>query len=310
MTVRKCVLVTGGTGFIGRHTIPELQRRGYEIHAITRHPASLPLAGAVQHVADLADDVRVDQILGAIKPSHLLHLAWDVTPGAFWSARANLDWVATSLRLYRKFAEYGGTRATFAGSFAEYDWGFELLDECTTPLRPKTLYGAAKCALHDLIRRAAEHDGVNLAWARLFMLYGPYERQERLVPYVTTSLLRGEPALCGDGAAMRDFLHVADAARILATVLDSDYCGAINIAAGHTAALSDVMTEIARLTGRPGLLQRRDRPPLSDEPGRLAASVTALAALGVRPRFTLAEGLADTVNWWRAALFSQDQGRM
>jgi nucleoside-diphosphate-sugar epimerase len=302
MTARKCVLVTGATGFIGRHVIPELQSRGYEIHTITRHGASPPPAGAVQHIADLADEGRVDQILGGIKPSHLLHLAWDVTPGKFWSDQANLEWVAAGLLLYRGFAEHGGTRAVFAGSFAEYDWDFECLGERTTPLRPRTLYGAAKCALHDLIRRAAAQDGVSLAWARLFMLYGPHERRERLVPYITTSLLRGETALCGDGAAIRDFLHVTDAARMMASVLDSEYEGPINIAAGQAVALSEVMTEIARLTGRPELLQRGARPAPADEPRLLAASVSALASLGLAPQFTLAGGLADTVNWWRAEL--------
>lgn len=302
MTAGKRILVTGATGFIGRHVMPELRCRGYEIHTITRHKASPPPAGAVQHIADLADEARIDEILNRIKPKHLLHLAWDVTPGKFWSDQANLDWVAASLRLYRKFAEHGGTRATFAGSFAEYDWEMECLDEDTNPLRPRTLYGAAKCALHDLIRRAAERDGVSLAWARLFMLYGPHERRERLVPYITTSLLRGEPAFCSDGAAMRDFLHIADAAQMMASVLDSDYQGAINIASGCTTTLSDVMTEIARLTGRPDLLRRGARPTPPDEPRLLAASVTALATLGVQPRFTLADGLNDTVNWWRTEL--------
>jgi nucleoside-diphosphate-sugar epimerase len=85
-------------------------------------------------------------------------------------------------------------------------------------------------------------------------------------------------------------------------VLDGDYEGPINIAAGQAVALSEVMTEIARLIGRPELLQRGARLAPADEPRLLAASVSALAALGVAPRFSLARGLADTVNWWRANL--------
>ena len=293
------VLVTGASGFIGRHAIPELAERGYEIHAVSRRP--LP-GGVIHHLVDLANDVQVRDMMRAVAPSHLLHLAWDVTPGAFWSSPANLDWVASSLRLYRAFAEHGGRRAVFAGSCAEYDWSGGPLDEETTPLQPATLYGAAKCALRDLIVRSAETDGISIGWARLFMLYGPHEREARLVPYVARALLRGEPALCGDGRAERDFMHVADVAAALVTLLDSGYQGAVNIASGNCVALAEIIATIAALTGRGDLVRLGARPATAGEPLRLAAAATLLQQVGFRPRFRLTEGLANTVDWWRHEL--------
>jgi nucleoside-diphosphate-sugar epimerase len=303
MKSSKRVLLTGASGFIGRHTIHELQARDYEIHAIGRHQFEKPPLNFFQHAVDLADDDTVHKTLRAVSPTHLMHLAWDVTPGEFWSSSTNLDWVATSLRLYRAFVEYGGQRAIFAGTFAEYDWSNELLDEQVTPLRPATLYGSAKCALHTLIAKSAQREGVSIAWARLFMLYGPHEHFARLVPYVACALLKGQPALCGDGTAARDFMHVADAARALSTILDSDHVGAINVASGACIPVRDVVATIADLTGRHDLVRLGARPSPPAEPPRLTASTEFLHhQLRFDPRFNLTDGLADTLRWWRSQL--------
>lgn len=303
MKFSKRVLLTGASGFIGRHAIHELQARDYEIHAVGRHPFAKPPVNFFQHAVDLADDDVVRQIFHAVSPSHLMHLAWDVTPGDFWSSPTNLDWVATSLRLYRAFVEYGGRRAIFAGTCAEYDWTNELLDEEATPLRPATLYGTAKCALYKLIAKSAQREGISIAWARLFMVYGPHERRARLVSDVACALLRGEPALCGDGIAARDFMHVADAARALATILDSDHRGAVNVASGICTPIRDVIATIADLTGRRDLVRLGARPTPRGEPPLLAASTGFLHhEVGFDPQFNLAEGLADAVRWWRSQL--------
>jgi nucleoside-diphosphate-sugar epimerase len=300
MRSAKRVLLTGASGFIGRHTIEELQARNYEVHAVSRRPFTKPPLNIFQHSVDLANDERVRETLRTVAPTHLMHLAWDVTPGAFWSSSTNLDWVATSLRLYRAFVEHGGQRAVFAGTFAEYDWTNELLDEVATPLRPVTIYGTAKYALHKLIAKSAQKEGISIAWARLFMLYGPHERRARLVPYVACALLQGQPALCGDGSAARDFMHVSDAARALATILDSNHGGGINVASGTCTPVRDVIATIADLTGRPDLVRLGARPTPPGEPPRLIASTGFLhRQLLFDPQFNLTDGLTDTVRWWR-----------
>jgi nucleoside-diphosphate-sugar epimerase len=303
MTARR-VLVTGASGFVGRPAVEALVARGYEVHvisrrAIDRRPAGLP-DGVVAHAADLLDPSGVEMLLGEIRPSHMLHLAWDVTPGRFWQAPENLDWVAASLRLYRAFVASGGNRVVVAGTCAEYDWSADLLDEAATPIRPGTLYGTAKDALHRVLAAAALQDGVVLAWGRLFFMYGPREAPNRLVSDVARALLRGEPALCGPGTAERDFMHVADVGGALAATLDSAFVGPVNIATGDCVPIRAVVDTLAELTGRPDLVRLGARPAPKDEPPRLAASVTVLReGVGFAPRFTLAEGLADTLAWWR-----------
>jgi nucleoside-diphosphate-sugar epimerase len=291
------VLLTGATGFIGRHAIPALLARGYEIHAPARTPPE-PRRGLIPYKVDLLDPAATARLVGEIRPTHLLHLAWYVTHGLFWRAPENLDWAAASLHLYRAFAAAGGTRITMAGTCAEYDWSATDLEE-TALIRPATLYGAAKAATHDLLAAASRTDGISFAWGRVFFLYGPHEHPARLIPSVITALLRGEPALVGEGRAERDFMHAADVAAALVAVLDSPHIGPINIATGHCVPMRDVVTSLAAMLGRTGLLRLGARATATDDPPRLATTAAPLKALGFTAAFSLESGLENVISWWQ-----------
>ena len=294
------VLVTGASGFVGRHTLAPLLAQGFEVHAACRHRIDGGPPEVIWHTADLLDHRAASALVDRVRPSHLLHLAWTVTPGLFWRAAANLDWVAASLLLYRAFAEAGGRRLVVTGTCAEYDWDHALLDEASTPCRPSTLYGVAKHALHQVLDAAARQDGLSLGWGRLFFMYGPHEAPGRLVPDVTLSLLRGQPALCGDGKAERDFMAIEDVAAALVAVLASDHHGAVNIASGRCVPLSEVILGIADVIGRRDLVRLGARPPAPHDPARLAASTVVLHdRIGFRSCRGLLNGLAATVDWWR-----------
>src|SRR5689334_899041 len=116
----KSVLVTGASGFVGRPVLRYLQNQNFKVHAVHRKAADCHDDVTV-HQADLLQQGEAERLMEAVRPTHLLHLAWDVLPGQFWSARNNLDWVAASLHLYRAFARSGGERAVFTGTCAEYD---------------------------------------------------------------------------------------------------------------------------------------------------------------------------------------------
>ena len=287
------VLVTGATGFIGRSAVAVLAERGWEVHAVARS-LGIPQCGHFYSV-DLMDPGAVRSLLREVAPSHLLHLAWYAEPGKFWTAAENLDWVAASLFLYRAFLEAGGQRAVFAGSCAEYDWSYSELDEARTPVNPRTLYGRAKNALRELVESYAQSIGAELAWGRIFFLYGPGEAPNRLVSDLIRALAEGRPASCTHGRQQRDFMHVSDVARAFATVLKSRFCGPINIASGVCRPIADAIEIVGRLLGRPELIRLGAREAQPDEPSRLTADVKLLSGLGFRPVFDLETGLAQTV---------------
>ena len=298
----KRVLLTGGTGFIGRHCLQELLVRGFEVHAISRKLPCDIGAGIIWHTLDLFDGAAVAELAGRVRVSHLLHLAWDTTHRQYWTSADNLRWVQASLDLLQAFVRHGGRRAVFAGTCAEYDWSHGYCCERVTPLSPSTLYGSCKHALRLIVEAYAAQHNVSCAWGRLFFLFGPHEEPQRFVPSISRALLAGQPAPCTHGRQLRDFLFVADAASALATLLDSNVCGPVNIASGEPIALKDLALRIGECLGRPDLVElgRLAAPP--GEPPVLLANVSRLSSeLSWSPRFSLDEGLQKTMDWWRAA---------
>lgn len=301
------VLVTGASGFVGRPLVRSLIESGAEVHALSSHAADRSkLAGVHWHEEDLLDPRSAARLIGEVEPERLVHLAWYVAHGRLWSALENVQWVEASLRLLRAFGEAGGARAVIVGSCAEYAWGGEEdLDERDSPLRPEGLYGVSKDALRRVASAYATEAGIELAWGRLFFLYGPHEQTERLVPAVIRPLLAGERVATTTGTQVRDFMHVDDAAAALAALLDSGVTGPVNIASGRAVSIAEVLDSIGELTGGGALIDRGARPLPPEEPPRIVARVQRLAdEVGFQAGIALADGLASTVEWWRERMQS------
>lgn len=295
------VLVSGAGGFVGLPVLERLSRAGTEIHALSTHARPPAVAGVHWHRLDLSDHAAAERLLGELVPQQLVHLAWYTEHGRFWRAPENVAWVEHSLHLLRAFVRCGGQRVVMLGTCAEYDWSNAsgALAEVDSPLAPATLYGVAKDALRRLASAYAHQQGVELAWGRLFLLYGPREPPGRLVPSVIRALLSEQPVATGNPTHVRDLMHVHDVAAAVVALLDSSVVGAVNIASGEEVTVAEVVDRIVALIGHPELVRRGallDRP---GDPPRLLADVTRLREeVGHRPRYGLADGLAATVRWW------------
>jgi nucleoside-diphosphate-sugar epimerase len=299
----KRVLVTGATGFIGRHVLRPLVDHGFDVHAVT-HKAPLSAdAGCTWHVSDLLDTARIAPLMQAVQPTHLLHLAWYAVPGRYWTALENFAWVQASLEVLRRFHDAGGVRVVMAGTCAEYDWSYGYCSERITPTRPHTSYGTCKLALHSMLDAYAHQTHLSSAWGRIFFLYGPYEHPSRLVASVVRSVLQGEPARCSQGRQVRDFLHVEDAAHAFVALLMSTIDGPVNIASGQPIAVREVVYKIADKAGRRDLIVLGAVPVGPNEPPLVCADVRRLSAdVGWSPRYDLDNGLEHTMAWCQARL--------
>jgi nucleoside-diphosphate-sugar epimerase len=298
------VLVTGAGGFIGRHTLQPLLRAGFEVHAVTSSEPRSGVPAAVRwHHSDLLEPGSARTLMQALEPSHLLHLAWFLEPPAHLTAEVNLDWVQASIRLLRAFGEVGGRRALLAGTYAEYGSGSEVhCVEDETSTHPTTLYGAAKHGFHLIAAAWAEQVGVDLAWGRIFNVYGPHEHPNSLVGMVARGLLRGEVVSTSHGRQVRDYLYVSELAEGLAALLKSDATGSVNVASGVPVRVVEVIAAIAAETGHPELVRVGARAQRPGEAGRLTADIGRLReSIDWNPAIGLREGAAMTVGWWKEA---------
>lgn len=288
------LLLTGARGIIGRHAVALLADQGYRVHALGRTPGQD--ARITWHAADLLDTAATARAVAAIRPSHLLHLAWTTEHGRFWSDPANLDWVGASLSLLRAFAAAGGRRAVLVGSCAEYDFSAPGPWAEDAPLVPHTLYGAAKDGLRRIAEPFCRGAGIDLAWARLFLLCGEGEAPARLVPSLVRAFAAGQPARTGPGERQVDLIDTRDAGRALADLLLSDVQGPVNVARGVPASISEIAGTLAALAGRPDLLAVGALPARAGDPPSLLADTTRLQdTLGFLPRFDLQAMLADAL---------------
>ena len=297
----KRILVTGATGCIGRHAVPQLVGRGWDVHALSSRSSPPALDGVTWHAADLLEPGASARAVAAIQPEALLHLAWYVAPGRWAVAPENLDWVPASLELVRAFAEAGGKRLVVAGSGLEYDWSYGYCSEVRTPCRPHTLYGTCKHALHLMVEDYAGRVGLSAAWARAFFLYGPHEHPDRLIAFVIRSLLKGQRAACSHGLQIRDYLFADDvAAAFVALVERPDVRGAINIASGQPITLRALASRAGELLGGLEMIDFGAIPAAPTDMPLVVGDVTRLTTdLGWTPSFDLDRGLARTIEWWK-----------
>lgn len=296
------VIVTGATGFVGRRVLGLLTQQNHEVVVLGRQP---PAAEGIEHRAvDLLSAAQDFSFLRDLGATHLLHLAWCAVPGSFWTSPQNLEWPTATLRLLNAFAKAGGKRAVLAGTCAEYAWTTPTLSETESACAPSTLYGAAKYGTYLMAERLAALTDVSLGWARLFYMYGPGEIGGRLVSDACQALLEGRRFAASAGTQRRDYIHVDDAAGALVALLSSAVTGPVNVGLGNAPSVRTILEEIARAAGdRLDLLDFGGQPSRPGDPSVIEANIHRLHdEVGFSPRFSLSDGIADTVQWWRRTL--------
>lgn len=266
------MLLTGGTGFVGRQVMRALDRAGVEIRAVVRSGSAgrLPVAAAaVIESPDLFAEPAGWWAEACAGVDTVVHVAWYAEPGQYITSPRNLACLAGTLRLAEGSLDARVRRFVGVGTCAEYDLSLGQLST-TAPLDPSTPYAAAKAAAFLALSRYFAQAQVSFAWCRLFYLYGEAEDARRLVPYVRQQLAAGLPAALTSGNQVRDFLDVAEAGQRIADVALSDRCGAVNVCSGEGITVRALAERIADGYGRRDLLQFGANP---DRPGDPAVVV-------------------------------------
>ncbi|MFY2557695.1 dTDP-glucose 4,6-dehydratase [Corallococcus terminator] len=308
------VLVTGGCGFIGSNLVRYLRRERPEWTVVNLD--QLTYAGNLENLSDLEGDPRhvfvrgdigdralVEQLLSTHAIDAVLHLAAEshvdrsilgpevfITTNVLGTQRlleACRAWRVKRFVMVSTDEVYGSLGPT--GAFTE-----------ASPLQPSSPYSASKTS-SDLVALAYHHTfGMDVVVTRCSNNYGRYQFPEKLIPLMVVNALHDKPLpVYGDGANVRDWLHVEDHCQALLRALEQGRAGEVyNIGGGAERRNIDIVKAILGLVGKPESLIQY----VKDRPGhdrRYAIDPSKVRAeLGWTPAHTFEQGLAETVRWY------------
>lgn len=234
------VLVTGATGFVGRHLVQALLARGCEVRAVARNAetaANLPWINAVEFVAaDIhAADLDVSTLTAGIDA--LVHLAWPGLPNyqALFHFEHNL---MADYRFIKGAVEAGVAQVLVTGTCFEYGMQSGPLSEQAAP-QPANPYGLAKNTLRLFLENLQRVQPFTLQWARLFYLHGEGQNPNSLLAALDRAIDAGEDSFnMSAGEQLRDYLAIETAAGYLAAIVQHrEFDGVINCASGQPVSV-------------------------------------------------------------------------
>jgi dTDP-6-deoxy-L-talose 4-dehydrogenase (NAD+) len=229
------VAVTGARGFIGRHVLVELARRGVDVIA-TQRPGVVPEPSAAANVRWVSLDIAKppeDSFAALQRPDVLLHLAWDGLPNY-----RSLHHFETELpRQYNFLSNVirnGLPALVTVGTCFEYGRQSGAL-AASLPTRPDNPYGLAKDVLRKKLQYLKGVHPYRLTWARLFYMYGDDQPATSLYPMLKAAVAAGDRVFpMSGGEQLRDYLPVEEVARqLVALATEPGDIGLVNVCAGH-----------------------------------------------------------------------------
>jgi nucleoside-diphosphate-sugar epimerase len=302
----KDVWVTGAAGFIGANLCRALLAAGAEVHAIVRPGSSCDrladITGDITiHRLDLCDASHVRAAIQQFAPAVILHAAVHnaYNHDAPLSVVVANNVIATA-NLLDAVAALKSARLVYLGSSTEYGPTANAHNE-QDPLNPITRHGATKAAASILVTQQARAGCVDALTLRLFSVYGPWEAEHRLVPSAIHAALFGTVLPLTRPGLRRDYVCVADVAEacLLASITPGISGEVINIGSGIETANEELVRMVEQITRhqiriQPGIY----RPHPTDTEHWVADIRLAKALLGWSPRYSLQEGLKQTVAWF------------
>jgi GDP-4-dehydro-6-deoxy-D-mannose reductase len=311
------ILVTGVTGFAGGHLAEALLARGDTVTGVGRAgawPAPLThLSGRVDlRACDLCDVAALTALLEDVRPDRICHLAGYARTGrSFEEPDAAWDGnLTTTRRLYDAVARWGGRpRILFIGSGLIYGNGAASdrpADE-SAPLRPGSPYAASKAAADLVSYQVYCAPGLEVVRARPFNHVGPRQDAEFAVAHFARQVVavergRQAPVLeTGDLRPSRDLTDVRDTVAAYVLLLEHGRAGeAYNVASGQAYTMQTVLDRLLALAGLTAEVHQRTELVRPTEQASVHADASKLRReTGWRPRFTLDQTLADTLDYWR-----------
>ncbi len=307
------VLVTGGSGFIGRHLLRTAIERGHETVGTFLGPGEiqeipgLP-SGVRWELLDLRDRSSVDRLVDSTRPEAVFHLGAQAYAAKAWESPADTfeTNVLGTVYLYEALRRHPPRDGIFLASSAA---AYGAVDRQPTTeeslLRPVNPYGVSKACQDMLSLQYALNFGLRIVRGRLFITTGPGKTGDALNDFaqrVAALERHGGPGKLrvGNLEVRRDISDVRDVVRAIWTVFErGDPKQPVNIGAGQSFSVRGIAETLTRLARVPITLET-DRALLrpTDE-AEIRSDISRLRALGYAPSIPLERTVEDSLNYWR-----------
>jgi dTDP-glucose 4,6-dehydratase len=304
------LLVCGGAGFIGSTFVRQrLREHGDRVVVLDK----LTYAGREENLAEVNDDPGFRFVQGAIEDQDAIVTALDGCEAIVnFAAETHVDRSIAEPDAFVKTHALGTYVLLEAARERELRYVQVSTDEVygsieqgtfteSSPLEPSSPYSATKAGADLLVQSYHHTYGLPALICRGSNNYGPYQYPEKLIPLMVLNALHGDPLpVYGDGMQVRNWIHASDFARAIGCVLEHGVPGEVYNAGGPDECPNiEVVRRILALTGaEESLIEHvRDRP---GHDRRYSLSSEKARALGWEPRVRFAQGLEQTVAWYRA----------
>ena len=315
------ILVTGGAGYIGAHTVRQLLRRGDDVIVLDNleHGNARAVEGATLIIGDIADRAALDALFSEHQIDAVIHLA--ARKSVEESLRRPADYfrtnVAGSLALVEACLRAEVHHFVFSSTCAVYGTPSSLPVTEELPEQPETPYGESKLMVERMLRWIDRPHALRSVSLRYFNAAGAADEADlgedwtqapNLVPVVMKAALgRGAPVrIFGtdypthDGTAIRDYVHVVDLADAHLRAVDYLAAGGssqtINLGSGQGASVRDVIEQTERAAGRRVPVIEAPRRE-GDPPAIWSHGARASEHLGWQPRRGLEEIVESAWRW-------------
>lgn len=294
------ILVTGGSGFIGRHVVATLRGQGHQVRVVDLQPHVDPSVDLVQ--GDIADpDVIEAAFDGGF--DGVVHLA--AVTSVLRSVEHPELTFRTNVQGTHRVLE--GARAAGVSALVFASTGGAITGPMEEPLiteraqlRPLTPYGATKAAGEMLMSAYTSVYGVRCTAIRLTNAYGPgMQAKDSIVARLMRAIRLGNTfEVYGDGLQVRDYVHVSDVAAAAELALtDERWSGPVLIGTGTSLSVLEVVDVVRRTTGAE--LPIRHGPAKPGEMPAVIVDNSKARSLGWSPRFDFLTGVAGVWEEWR-----------
>ncbi len=306
----KKVLVTGGTGMIGRPLVDLLLERGAVLRVVSLDPEpNLPVGVAYLKLDLTQFDACREACQGMNYVFHLAGIKGGVGIGRKQGARFLEGNAFINMNMLKAAREAGVERYLFTSTIGVYP-DAELFKEDEVwqkPPHPSDWYGAWAKRFGELQCEAYyEQYRYKTCIVRPANVYGPFDNfnleTAMVIPALIARVLNGENPICvwGDGSVVRDFIFSRDCARGMLMVMERYYeCDPINLGTGIGATIRDVVEAICRYAPHPPNIEWDISKPTGNRI-RLMDVTKAREKVGFQAEYELDQGIRETMDWYLA----------